>query len=44
MIRDFLTEADRASGMTFDGEALWLASTYSREIIRTDPHTGKALA
>lgn len=43
VLRSFLTEADRASGITHDGEALWLASTYSREIIRTDDKTGKAL-
>lgn len=44
VLRALDTEADRASGITFDGEALWLASTYSRELIRTDPRTGKTLA
>lgn len=43
VIRSFVTEADRASGITFDGEALWLASTYSRELIRTDARTGLAI-
>lgn len=43
VLRDLSTEADRASGITFDGEALWLASTYSRELIRSDAKTGKTL-
>lgn len=42
--REFNTAADRASGIGFDGEAIWLASTYSREIIRADARTGKTLA
>ncbi len=44
VLRSFLTEADRASGITHDGQALWLASTYNRELIRTDPKTGKAIS
>ncbi|MBI2690127.1 MAG: hypothetical protein HYX27_27795 [Acidobacteria bacterium] len=44
VIRGFLTEADRASGITHDGQALWLASTYNRELIRTDDKTGKAIS
>lgn len=44
VLREFATEADRASGITFDGEAIWLASTYSREIIRSDAMTGKTIA
>jgi streptogramin lyase len=44
VIREFLTEADRASGITFDGEALWIGSTYNREIIRSDANTGKTIA
>ncbi len=44
VLRALDTEADRASGITFDGEALWLASTYSREIIRSDAKTGKTIA
>ncbi len=44
ILRGFLTEADRASGITHDGQALWLASTYNREIIRTDDKTGKSIA
>ena len=44
VLREFNTEADRASGITFDGEAIWLASTYSREIIRADASSGKTIA
>ena len=44
VLRSFKTEADRASGITFDGEALWLASTYNRLILRVDAMTGKTLA
>jgi len=43
VLREFLTEANAASGITFDGEALWLASTYSREIIRCDATTGQTI-
>jgi sugar lactone lactonase YvrE len=42
--REFDTEANAASGITFDGEALWLASTYSRELIRSHAETGKTIA
>jgi hypothetical protein len=44
VLRSFLTEADRASGITHDGQALWLASTNNRELIRTDDKTGKAIS
>ena len=44
VLRSFLTEADRASGITHDGQALWLGSTYNRELIRTDDKTGKAIS
>ena len=37
-------ESDRGSGITFDGEALWIGSTYNREIVRCDAKTGKTLA
>ncbi|HUQ92455.1 MAG TPA: hypothetical protein VM120_12310 [Bryobacteraceae bacterium] len=43
-LRTLETESKAGSGITFDGEALWLASTYSREIIRCDANTGKTLA
>lgn len=44
VLREFVTDADRASGITFDGEALWIGSTYNREIVRCDAKTGKTLA
>lgn len=44
VLRQFGTEADRASGITFDGEALWLASTYNRMILRVSAADGKTLA
>jgi sugar lactone lactonase YvrE len=43
LLRSFETETDRSSGITFDGEALWIGSTYSREIVRCSATTGKAL-
>ena len=44
VLREFLTEADRASGITFDGASLWIGSTYNREIIRCDANNGRTLA
>src|SRR6266705_2116578 len=43
VLRSFETETDKSSGITFDGEALWIGSTYSREIVRVDAMTGKTL-
>lgn len=43
VLRDLDTEADKASGITFDGKDIWMASTYSRELIRCDAKTGKTL-
>lgn len=43
VLRSFSTETDRSSGITFDGEALWIGSTYSREIVRVDASSGKAI-
>ena len=43
VLRSFETETDKSSGITFDGEALWIGSTYSREIFRVDAMTGKTL-
>lgn len=44
VLRSFPTETDRSSGITFDGEALWIGSTYNRQIVRVDARTGKTLA
>jgi streptogramin lyase len=43
VLRSFETETDRSSGITFDGETLWIGSTYNRQIVRVDARTGKAL-
>jgi len=43
VLRGFQTETEKSSGITFDGEALWVGSTYSREIVRVSATTGKAL-
>jgi hypothetical protein len=43
VLRKLPTDSKAGSGITFDGEALWLASTYSREIIRCDAKTGKTI-
>jgi hypothetical protein len=43
VLRGFETETDKSSGITYDGEALWIGSTYSREIVKTDAMTGKAI-
>jgi len=43
VLRSFETETDKSSGITFDGEALWIGSTYSREILRVDAMTGKTI-
>jgi streptogramin lyase len=43
VLREFPTATDRGSGITFDGEALWIASTYNRLLVRVDPRTGKTL-
>jgi len=41
--RSFETETERSSGITYDGEALWIASTYSRETVRVHATTGRTL-
>jgi streptogramin lyase len=43
LVRKLDTDCKAGSGITHDGEALWLASTYSREILRIDPQSGKTL-
>jgi hypothetical protein len=44
VIRSFPTETDRSSGITCDGDTLWIGSTYSREIVRCDAKTGKTIS
>lgn len=43
VIKGFETETRASSGITFDGEAIWIGSTYSREIVRCDANTGKGI-
>src|SRR5437868_6619307 len=42
-IREFATDTTASSGITFDGGALWIGSTYSREIVKADALTGRTL-
>src|ERR1051326_3165740 len=42
-IREFETETTASSGITFDSQALWIGSTYSREIVKADSITGRTL-
>ena len=42
--RTLETGSDRGSGITDTGTTLWLASTYSCEILSIDPENGKTLA
>lgn len=44
VLRQLETETKAGSGITFGGSALWTASTYSREILKIDPQTGRTLA
>jgi DNA-binding beta-propeller fold protein YncE len=43
VIREVQTESDRGSGITFDGSALWIASTYNRLLLKVDAQNGKTL-
>jgi streptogramin lyase len=43
VLRSFETETDKSSGITCDGETLWIGSTYSREIVRCRADDGKTL-
>ena len=44
ILRNFRTGGETPSGMTHDGKDLWIAATYSRELIRVDDETGKTLS
>lgn len=44
VLRELETGSDRGSGITFDGQTIWIASTYNRKLIRTDARTGKTIA
>ena len=44
VIKGTETETTASSGITFDGQALWIGSTYSREEVKVDANTGKAIS
>ncbi len=43
VIRKFNTDTVRPSGITFDGDAIWIGSTFSYENIRCNAMTGEVL-
>jgi hypothetical protein len=43
VLRSFDTDTTRPSGVTFDGQALWIGSTFSYENVRVDAMTGGVL-
>lgn len=43
VLRKFDTDTVRPSGITFDGEALWIGSTFSYENVRCDALTGAVI-
>lgn len=43
VIRRFKTDTVRPSGITFDGEAIWIGSTFSYENVRCDAMTGAVI-
>ena len=44
VLKTFDTASDRGSGITDTGSALWIASTYSREILKAERSHGATLA
>lgn len=44
VLKTFDTDSDRGSGITDTGTALWIASTYSREILKVNRSNGSTLA
>jgi sugar lactone lactonase YvrE len=43
VVRKFNTDTVRPSGITFDGEAIWIGSTFSYENVRCNALTGEVL-
>ena len=43
VLKTLETASDKGSGVTDTGTSLWLASTYSREILQVDRETGETL-
>jgi len=44
VLKTLETASEKGSGITLTDDAIWLASTYSREILKVDPETGATLA
>src|SRR5687768_10994352 len=44
LIRELSPEGTGPSGIGFDGKNIWVASTYSREIIQADARTGETVS
>ena len=44
LIREISPEGTGPSGIGYDGKSVWIASTYSREIIRADAKTGETMS
>ncbi len=44
LIRELSPEGTGPSGIGFDGKSIWVASTYSREIIQADARTGETIS
>ncbi len=44
VLRTLETESDRGSGIGFDGESVWIASTYNCKILKVDASSGHTLA
>lgn len=43
LIRELAPEGTGPSGIGYDGKSIWIASTYSREIIQADAKTGETI-
>ena len=43
MIREIAPEGTGPSGIGYDGKSVWIASTYSREVIQADARTGETI-
>ena len=43
VLRSFTTDSVRPSGITFDGEAIWIGSTFSYENVRCNAMTGEVI-
>lgn len=44
VLKELVTESDRGSGVTDDGDTLWISSTYNCKILRIDRQSGATIA